>query len=380
MKAQIKLGRVFGIELGLHFSWILIAVLITFSLVEQFKHTNPEWSGATTWASAIITGLLFFACLFAHELSHAFVARLRGLPIHRITLFFLGGVAQIEKEASDPKTEFWMGIAGPIMSAIVGAVCLALAYATGWLPGTNPQQPLSAVLLWLGYINLVLAAFNMIPGFPLDGGRVLRAIIWWISKNEMRATRIAAGVGQVVAALFIVWGIWRFFTGAGLGGLWLAFIGWFLMQASGASAMHVEATAALRNIRVRDLMTQDCEQVSGALDLQTFVNDYMLRTGRRCFIVLQGDHLAGLITPHEVKQVERSLWPVTSVQQVMRRVDSLHSVSPDTPASEALEIMGREDVNQVPVLSNGWFNGVVSRAHILQVLQTAADLNRGKAA
>jgi predicted transcriptional regulator len=152
------------------------------------------------------------------------------------------------------------------------------------------------------------------------------------------------------------------------------------MQASGASAMQVEATAALRNIRVRDLMTQDCEQVSGGIDLQTFVNDYMLRTGRRCFIVMQDGHLAGLITPHEVKQVERSQWPLTSVAQVMRRVESIHSVSPDTPASEALDIMGREDVNQVPVLSNGWFHGIVSRGHILQVLQTAADLNRGKAA
>lgn len=380
MKAQIKLGRVFGIELGLHFSWIVIAVLITFSVADQFKHTNPDWSALTIWSASIITGLLFFACLFAHELSHAFVAKLRGLPIRRITLFFLGGVAQIEKEASDPNTEFWMGIAGPIMSAILGGVCLALAYAAGWLPGTNPQQPLSAVLLWLGYINLVLAAFNMIPGFPLDGGRVLRAIIWWINKNEVRATRIAAGVGQIVATLFIIWGIWRFFTGAGLGGIWLAFIGWFLLQASGASAMQVEATAALRNLRVRDLMTQDCAQVSGNLDLETFVNDYMLRTGRRCFIVMRDGRLAGLVTPQEVKQVERSAWPLTPVSQVMRSVESIHSVSPDTPASDALEIMGREDVNQVPVVSNGWFQGIVSRAHILQVLQTTADLNRSKAA
>jgi Zn-dependent protease/predicted transcriptional regulator len=376
VKAQIKLGRVFGIELGLHFSWIVIAVLITFSLAEQFNHTNPEWGAVTVWATAVITGILFFACLFAHELSHAFVARLRGLPIRKITLFFLGGVAQIEKEASDPKTEFWMGIAGPIMSAVVGLICLALAYAAGWHSGVSPQAPITAVLLWLGYINLMLAAFNMIPGFPLDGGRVLRAIIWWINRNEVRATRIAATVGQIVATLFIVWGIWRFFTGAGLGGLWLGFIGWFLLQASGASTMQVEASAVLRKLRVSDLMTRDCEQVNGNLDLQTFVSDYMLRTGRRCFIVMQDGHMAGMITPNEVRQVDRPLWPSTTIASAMRPLDSIHSVGPDTPASDALDIMTREDVNQVPVVSNGWFQGVVSRGNILRVLQTAADLNR----
>jgi Zn-dependent protease len=366
---------VWGIELGLHFSWILIALLITFSLADQFRYTNPGWSAATVWISAVITGILFFAGLFAHELSHAFVARLRGLPIRRITLFFLGGVAQIEREASDAKTEFWMGIAGPIMSVIVGLVCLALAYATGWVAGTDPHRPVSAVLVWLGYINLILAAFNMIPGFPLDGGRVLRAIIWSINKNEVRATRIAARVGQVVAVLFIVYGIWRFFRGAGLGGLWLAFIGWFLMQASSSTVMHVEAQTALRGLRVADVMSQDCQRVDGNLDLQTFVNDYLLRTGRRCFIVAEDGRLAGIITPHEVKAVDRDRWPQTRVVEAMRRVDRVHAVTPETPLTEALEIMGREDVNQLPVLSNGWLQGVVSRAHVVQVLQAKAEIH-----
>lgn len=380
MKSQIKLGRVFGIELGLHFSWIIIAVLITFSLADQFDHTNPSWPAVTVWSAAIFTGILFFASLFAHELAHAFVARLRGLPIRRITLFIFGGVAQIEKEASDPKTEFWMGIAGPIMSVIVGLVSLGIAYAVGWRSGVTPQTPIAAVLLWLGYINIVLAAFNMIPGFPLDGGRVLRAIIWWVNKNELRATRIAGSVGQIVAMLFILWGIWRFFTGAGLAGLWLAFIGWFLLQASGASVLHVEADAVLSKLHVSDLMTRDCGQIQSNLDLQTFVDDYMLRTGQRCFIVMRDGHMEGMITPNEVRRIDRSMWPNTSVAGAMRRLDSIHSVTPDTPAADALDIMGREDVNQLPVLANGWFQGVISRAHILQVLQTTADLKHDKRA
>jgi Zn-dependent protease len=373
---MIKLGSVWGIELGLHFSWLFIAGLITFSLAEQFRYTNPDWSAGVIWTSAILTGVLFFAGLFAHELAHAFVAKLRGLPIHRITLFFLGGMAQIEREAADPKTEFWMGIAGPIMSVIVGIICLAFAYVAGWTPSANPHTPIMAVLVWLGYINLILAAFNMIPGFPLDGGRVLRAIIWWINKNEVRATRIAARVGQIVAALFIAWGIWRFFNGAGLGGLWLAFIGWFLMQASGATVMHVEAESALRGLRVADAMSQDCERVDGTLNLETFVSDHLMRTGRRCYLVMNDGRLAGLVTPHEVKAVDRANWPVTRIADIMKRVDRVHSVTPEMPLTEALEIMGREDVNQLPVLKDEWFQGIISRGNIVRVLQAHQELQR----
>jgi len=375
LQANIKLGRIWGIELGLHFSWIVIALLITFSLADQFRHTNPEWGEGVIWAAAIITGLLFFAAIFAHELSHAFVAKLRGLPIHKITLFFLGGVAQIEREASDPKTEFWMGIAGPIMSVIVGLACLGLALAAGWTAGTIPATPVIAVLVWLGYINVMLAAFNMIPGFPLDGGRVLRAIIWWINGNENRSTRIAARVGQVVAVLFIAWGISRFFTGAGLNGLWLAFIGWFLMQAASASYMQVQAASVLHDVRVADVMSRDeCIPVDGDADLQTFVHQYLLRTGRRCFVVLDDGRMAGLITPHDIKEVAPELWRSTRVHDVMRPVDRVHAVTPETPVFEALEMMGREDVNQLPVLSNGRLEGMLSRNRVLQVLQSRAEL------
>src|SRR5215831_12002630 len=207
MKAQIKLFKVFGIQIGLHYSWLLIAVLIAFSLVGQFAATNPQWGAGLIWGLAIITTLLFFAAIVLHELSHAAVARARGLPVQSITLFALGGVAQIEKEASDARTEFWMGIAGPITSAIIGVVCLSAAVLLGWSPLSNQQSPLAAMLGWLGAINLMLAVFNMIPGFPLDGGRVLRAIIWWITGSPSRAIRIASSVGQLVAFTFILLGL-----------------------------------------------------------------------------------------------------------------------------------------------------------------------------
>jgi Zn-dependent protease/predicted transcriptional regulator len=375
MKSQIKLGTIFGVELGLHYSWIVIALLIVFSLAGQFHAVNHDWSEAVVWSTAILTGLLFFACLFAHELSHALVARARGLPIHKITLFLLGGVAQMEKEASDPQTEFWMAIAGPITSGIVGIVLLAFARLAGWVVASNPLTPGTALLVWLGYINLLLAAFNMIPGFPLDGGRVLRSILWWITGSVERSTRAAARVGQIIAALFIAFGIFRFFEGAGLGGLWLAFIGWFLLQASSATYLQVRTGSLLRDLHVKDLMSTDFEVVSPNLSLQEFVNEHLMRTGRRCFLVMQNGELLGMITPNEVRGISPSVWQFKQVGDVMRPASQIHSVAPDLPAMEALEMMSREDVHQLPVLSNGHVEGVVTRAHVLEILKARSELS-----
>src|SRR5258705_7329279 len=229
MKAHIKLGRIFGIEIGLHLSWLIIALLITLSLAGQFHAFNLNWGEGVIWATAIGTSLLFFAAIIAHELAHAMVAKARHLPVRSITLFALGGVAEIEKEAGEASTEFFMGIAGPIMSALIGMVCLVLAWGLGWTPPTIPDSPLPAMMMWLGYNKISLAIFNFIPGFPLDGGRVLRGIIWWVTGNGVRATQIATRVGQVVAFIFIITGIVRFFMGAGFGGLWISFIGWVLL-------------------------------------------------------------------------------------------------------------------------------------------------------
>lgn len=376
MRSNIRLGRLFGIEIGLHYSWFLIALLITMSLAAQFRETNAVWGGNVIWAVSIVTALLFFAALLAHEMSHALVARAHGLTTRAITLFALGGVAQIEREPSDPKTEFWVGIVGPLSSSAIGLLCLAIAWATGWRVGVTPETPFQAMFFWLGSINLLLAAFNMIPGFPLDGGRILRSIIWWSTGNGDRATLLAARTGQVVALGFIALGIFRFFGGAGFGGLWIAFIGWFLLQAAGASYATVTLTAGLKNIRVSDVMERDCTAVDGNLNVQNFVEDHLLRTGRRCFIVEQNGQVAGIVTPHEIKNLERPRWPYTTLYDVMRPLDQVHTVTPATPVMEALETMGRDDVNQLPVVSNNHLDGIVTRANVLQFLQTRAELGR----
>jgi Zn-dependent protease len=374
MRAQIKIGRVAGIPIGLHYSWFIIAVLITLSLIEHFHASMPQWSNEVVWAVAIITAVLFFVTLLAHELAHSIVAKSKNLRVHAITLFALGGVSQIESESPDAKTEFWVAIVGPLASFAIGALCLLLAHLSGWTTGAEAATPVAAILVWLGYINFMLGIFNLIPGYPLDGGRVLRAIIWFFNRNAERATQLAARVGQVVAFVFIIVGLYRFFVGQNFGGLWLAFIGWFLLDASRSSYVQVELMEGLRGRRVADIMDRDCPTIEAHLSLQDFVYEYMLRSGRRCFVVVQEGRLVGLITGGDVKHVDPERWPQTSVQSVMRPVAQLRTVAPETPVSQALELMSREDVNQLPVVAQGELKGIFSRSSLMSFLRTRTEL------
>lgn len=369
MRSSIRLGKIFGVEIGLHYSWLLIAGLIATSLAGHFQSMHPEWSGGVVWASSALTALLFFAALVGHELSHALVARAEGLPVRSITLFALGGVAQIEREAETAKSEFWMAVVGPLASAAIGGACLGIARALGWAWMSDPETPALAVLVWLGFINFSLAAFNMIPGFPLDGGRVLHAVVWWITGNAQRSIRIAAQVGRVVALLFIGYGLFRFLTGYGFGGLWLAFIGWFLLDAAGTSYTQVRITEALRGVRVRDLMIRDCATVDLHANLEAFIESGLKRSGSVCYLVVYDNQPVGLISHREVRDIPRPQWPFRSVGDVMQPLEEMHPVPPDMPVSDALEEMGRERINQLPVAQNGRLEGILSRASVLGFLQ-----------
>jgi Zn-dependent protease len=239
MRATISLGRWFGVPVGLHYSWFVIAWLITLSLTSQFRALNRAWSPQMLWGLALLTACLFFVCIVLHELAHATVARFSGVPVRGITLFALGGIAQIEKEAATPGKEFWMAIAGPVASFAIGIGCRVMAAAAGWISPSVGLSGFAAVLGWLAYINVALALFNLIPGFPLDGGRVLRSVAWAITHNVDRATRIAARVGHVAAFMFIGVGLFSLLTRNDFGGLWIAFIGWFLLE--GAQAYYLQA-------------------------------------------------------------------------------------------------------------------------------------------
>ena len=374
MRSHIKLGRVFGIEIGIHDSWLIIAWLITFSLAARFRVVDPAWGRGIVWSTAVVTAILFFVCLLAHELAHSLVARAHKLPVRGITLFALGGVSTIEKEAADARTEFLIAIVGPLTSVVLGAAMFWSAKAVAGNLDAGSRTPGIAILYWLGTINLGLGVFNMLPGFPLDGGRVLRAIVWWITGSMDRATMIAARTGQGMAVIFIVLGIYQFFNGAGLNGLWIAFIGWFLLQAAGANYQAVELKHALAGVRAGDLMSRECAQVPGTTSVQHFVDEFLLRTGRRCFFVTVRDSIAGLITSHEVRAIDRSLWAVTSVQQIMKPLDKVRAVTPETVAMEALDLMAREDLNQLAVISDHRVEGMLSRSNILEALRSRREL------
>jgi CBS domain-containing protein len=231
------------------------------------------------------------------------------------------------------------------------------------------------MLAWLGYINLSLAVFNLVPGYPLDGGRILRALLWWKTEDEVKATRMAAATGQVVGGTFVALGIVQFFAGASFGGLWISFIGWFLLQAAGESKRQAGLARAIQDVRVSDIMSHDCATVDGHQSVQDLV-ERLFRTGRRCFLVMEDGHVAGLVTPHEIRQVDRTRWPVTLVDSVMKPLEGMQAVSPDAPLASALQVMTKENVNQLPVMENSHLEGVLSRAEVLNYLQTRAELER----
>jgi Zn-dependent protease/CBS domain-containing protein len=372
MKAHLQLGRVLGIRIGLHYSWLFIAALLGLSLAGHFQLTQPEWSAATVWGSAAITAALFFLAIVLHELAHSAVALARGIPVQSITLFALGGVAQMDGEASDPATEFWMAAAGPLASALIGTGCLAAAFlAEGMLA---PASPVVVTLQWLGYVNVGLALFNLIPGFPLDGGRIFRALVWKITGNPQRATRLAGFAGEMVAFGLIIAGLLSFLMSAGFGGLWIAVIGWFLLRTARTSSVQSRIREALHGLIVGDVMNRNHTLVDGRANIETFVQETLLRTGRRCFLIADNGEIAGVITPEEVKGVPRPQWPYKTLRDAMRRLDELQSVGSDTAAAEALQLLTRDNIRQLPVVSEGRVEGIVTREDILQAVATRSEL------
>jgi Zn-dependent protease len=371
MRTHIRLGRIFGIEIGLHLSWFLIAFLIVILLGSYFRGVEPLWTDTVVWALAALTGVLFFVSLLLHELAHSLVAKSYGLAVRSITLFALGGVAQIEQGSENARSEFWIAAAGPITSIAIGAAALGGAMALGWTPvaGAEPT-PMLAMLVWLGYINVLLAVFNMIPGFPLDGGRILRALIWWKTGDEHGSLRSASRVGQFVGVMFIAWGLVQFFAAGFFGGLWIALIGWFLFQVAGQSRAQASLLQALQGVRVGDIMARDCPTVDGYTSLQDFVRDTLLHTERRCFVVETNGHVSGIVGPNELQGVDRSRWPYTTMSDIVSPIDEERAVNPETPVADALEKMARDQMSQVPVISRGQLDGVLSQRQVAKYLQT----------
>ncbi len=386
MRSGIRVGRLFGVNIFLDWSWIFIFLLVTWNLAAGvFPSLHPDWSPALYWGLGLVASLLFFASVLAHELAHAVVAQARGLPVRRITLFIFGGVANIESEPGSPATEFLIAIAGPLASFVLGALFTAagLLFSGGALAGAGTVAdalarlgPLATMLLWLGPLNIVLALFNLVPGFPLDGGRVLRSVLWAATGSLRQATRWAAWVGQAVAWLFILAGVAMIFGvripffGTGLiSGLWLAFIGWFLNTAAVQSYQRIVVEDMLDGVPVARLMRSQAPTVAPNLALSRLVDDYLLKTDERAFPVVDGDQLAGLVCLEDVRRVPRTEWETTPVSQIMTPASKLELVSPREDATQALQKLGRRDVRQMPVVQDGRVVGMLRRRDVLRWLQ-----------
>ena len=362
-----RIGRIFGIPIYLHSSWFIVFALITFSLVQQFNTQHPQWSRPQHWTVGVLTSLLFFGSVLFHELAHSVVALRYKIPVVSITLFVFGGIARIGRDAKTPKQEFLIAAAGPASSYLLagGFYLLSLAF---------PESTMVAALAgWLMMINFGLATFNLIPGFPLDGGRILRAIAWKITGNFTRATKVAARGGQFFAYVFILYGVWRGLSGEIVEGLWVAFIGWFLLTAAAESYAQVTMRDQLQGLRAESVMSTELPLISRSDSLEDYLQE-LLRTGRRCHLVTGDSQLVGMITVHELSKFPREDWANTSVQAAMLPRVKIHWTTPQEPVLAILEHMQSEDINQMPVISGEAVVGMVAREDILRMIQTRLEL------
>jgi Zn-dependent protease len=371
LRGGIPIGKVFGISLKLHYSWFIVFALVTWTLTASYFPVNyPTWSLITSLVAGIMTSLLFFGSVLAHELMHSVVAQAAGIPVRSITLFIFGGVSEISKEPTQPKDELRIALAGPLASLVIGAIFWAIWF---WLGGLS--EFITAIAFWLGLINIFLAGFNLIPGFPLDGGRVLRSILWWRSQNLRRATRTASNIGRGVGYLFIFGGIVLIFQGLWFNGLWLAFIGWFLENAAVGSYRQLALQDKLQGHTASEVMTRDCLMVPPDITIERLVHEHILISGQRCFPVVTNSRLLGLVTIHNIKSVPRNLWNTKMVKEAMTPFDNLKWVRPDEDLSSVLQILTEEDVNQVLVVEdNRNIVGMVARDNLLSFVNVRGEL------
>jgi Zn-dependent protease/CBS domain-containing protein len=382
-----RVGRVFGVELRVDWSWVFIFVLLTWNLVSVFSRWHPDWSPLGSLAVAVTASLVFFGCVVLHELAHSVVAMRYGMRVRSITLFLFGGVSNIEREPPSARAEFFTAIVGPITSIALGALFLVVASlvtSVGMNDTTRDWTafaklgPLATLLVWLGPINIAIGLFNLIPGFPLDGGRVLRSILWSVSGDLGSATRWASATGQAIGWLFIAGGIamsfgaYVPFFGTGLvGGLWLAFIGWFLSAAAAQAATRLALDETLAGLTVEKLMRRQGPVATPDLSVAELVHEHLIPGDDRALPVVRDGVLLGLISISDVRTLPPEEWPTTPVTAIMRPAEALSTATPEEPLAAAFERLARQDIDQLPVVVGGRLVGVLRRRDVTRWLELA---------
>ncbi len=386
----MRLGRFFGVEVFLDWSLAIIFGLVAVGLgAGALPRWHPDWGTLTTWGVAFLAAAALIASILVHELSHAVVGRAVGVKVPRITLFVFGGMAHMRDEPSTPKAELLMAAVGPLTSVIIGflASFIGLQLAHVGSSGLNdPEEivrsagPIATILLWLGPINVMLALFNLVPGFPLDGGRLLRALLWWATDDLDRATRWASGVGRafgwtlITLGLLMAFGFRVPFFGTGLGGgLWLAVIGWFLNNAARASYSALRLRTRLSHLPVRQVMRSALDTVTPTMTLGELVRDHIMRSDQTSFPVTVGNELVGVISIRDIQRVSSEQWGSVTVGEVMTPASELPQIDVDADASKALECLAERDLEQLPVLDHGQLTGFVRRQDILKWLSLTPE-------
>ena len=384
-----RIGTLFGIDIRIDWSWLLIFALVVGNLGSAFATMHPNWSFFLRWAVSLLAALLFFSSVLAHELAHSLVARSQGTPVSSITLFLFGGVSNVQEEPDSPTKEFFMAILGPVTSLVIGGVLVLLAnLIAGSIGGAmaSPMEmiqelgPVVTLMLWLGSINVFLGLFNLVPGFPLDGGRVIRSILWALTDDLRRATSWAMWLGQGIAWLMIMAGIFSLFgvnvplVGGGfLNGLWLAFIGWFLSNSAFRSYQHVVVQDILGGVPVSRMMRDNPPTVSSSVSVDGFVHDYVMQFDDYGFPVVDDGELVGIVTLDDVRATSRGQWSDLSVRDIMTGVEDLIIVGPDEDAAGALRKLTRSEVRQLPVVEDGSLTGLLRRRDIVRWLQVTGE-------
>ncbi len=365
---KIILGKILGIPVALDHTWFLIFFIVTWALaVSYFPHEYKNWSVLEYWIVSGVTSVLFFISILIHELGHSIVAIHYKIKVRSITLFIFGGIAEITREAKKPIEEFWIAIAGPVTSFLLALIFQFISVVFSNIP------IISALSKYLALINFILAIFNLVPGFPLDGGRVLRSIIWYFTKDLQKSTNIAAKVGRFFGFTFIVIGFIQIMAGDIGNGIWTAFIGWFLESAAISQVLSQRIPKLLEGHTVDEAMTKSYGIVPDDMTLQELAHDEILSRARRFFIVREQGELNGLLTIHVFKDVPKSKWENTKVVDLMIPFSKIKKTEINTPLTEVLKEMDEDGVNQLPVFDEGEVTGIISREGIITFISSLHD-------
>jgi len=374
VRGSFVIGRIRGIDIEINFSWLLIFALMTYMLATSYFPLNyPDWGPALWWLLGASAALLLFASVLLHELCHSLVSVSLGLPVKRITLFIFGGVAQIEGEPDEPMKELKIALAGPAMSIVLGIVFLLLA---GVLAGAGTPQYVSVLFAYLGTINLMLAAFNLVPAFPLDGGRVLRAILWHFKGDMQGATRIAASAGGAFGYTLIFLGIFLVLAGNLANGIWMAFIGWFIAQAAQSSYQQMLLSDIFTKIPVRDFMTTQVVIVDYFISVQDLVDKYFYKHKYAFFPVRQQDQITGIVSLNNVRNLPQADWPRTTVGRIVTPLQENLIVRPDEAVAAVMNKLFANGVGRVLVMEGSQLLGLVSRTDVLNYMRIHGQLSQ----